>query len=191
MSADDLTRIIQQAQQGNREAVARLYDTYVDAIYRYVVHRVPTKEDAEDVTAEVFLNMVKRLPNYQVTGAPFEAWLYRIAAALIADFYRKARRRPEAELSERLSDHSPAPEEQVQRLQEVEAARAALQELNEEQQTIVFLRFRERKSHEEVAQILGKSVDAVRSAQYRALTRLAGLLGSEGKARHYLRGQDD
>jgi RNA polymerase sigma-70 factor (ECF subfamily) len=164
MSVDDLAQIIQRAQQGDRDAV--------------------------DLTAEVFLNMVKRLPGFHRTGAPFEAWLYRIASALIADFYRKAGRRPEAELAEWLSDYSPQPEEQLQRQQEIESARAALQELSEEQQTIVFLRFRERKSHEEVAQILGKSVDAVRSAQYRALSRLAALLGSEGKARHYLRGED-
>ena len=190
MSLDDLAQTIQKARHGNREAVAMLYDRYVDQIYRYVLHRLPTIEDAEDVTAEVFLTMVRRLPDYQMTGAPFEAWLYRIAAALIADHYRKAGRRPETELSEWLSDHSPLPEEQIQRMEELEAAQAALQELNDEQRTIVFLRFRERKSHEEVAQILGKSVNAVRSAQYRALTRLAGLLGSEGKARHYLRGKD-
>jgi RNA polymerase sigma-70 factor (ECF subfamily) len=191
MSSDELTRIIQRAQRGDREAVATLYDRYVDVIYRYLIHRIPTKQDAEDLTAEVFLNMVKRLPDYRHTGAPFEAWLYRIAAALMADFYRKAGRRPETELTEWLSDYSPLPEEQLQRQQEIEAARVALQDLSEEQQTIVFLRFRERKSHEEVAQILGKSVDAIRSAQYRALSRLASLLGSEGKARHYLRGEDD
>ena len=191
MSVDDLARIIRDAIRGDQSAVATLYDTYVDVIYRYVVHRVPRKEDAEDVTAEVFLNMVRRLPDYRLTGAPFEAWLYRIAAARVADFYRKIGRRPETELTEWLSDHSPLPEEQVQRQQEIDAARAALEELNEEQQTILFLRFRERKSHDEVAQILGKSTDAVRSAQHRALSRLADLLGSEGKARHYLRGKDD
>jgi RNA polymerase sigma-70 factor (ECF subfamily) len=152
---------------------------------------VPRKADAEDLTAEVFLAMVQRLPDYRQTGAPFEAWLYRIASSQIADLYRKAGRRPETELTEWLSDRNPLPEEQVQRQQEIEAARAALQALSEEHQTIVFLRFRERKSHEEVAEILGKSVDAVRSAQYRALSRLADLLGSEGKARHYLRGTDD
>ena len=191
MPVDYPDNLVERAQQGDQEAVALLYETYIDMIYRYVVHRVPRKEDAEDLTAEVFLNMVKRLPQYRITGAPFEAWLYRITAAQVAEFYRRAKRRPEVDLPEALSDHSPLPEEQVQRQQEIEAARAALQELNEEQQTIVFLRFRERKSHEEVAQILGKSVDAVRSAQYRALSRLAALLGTEGKARHYLRGEDD
>lgn len=167
-----------------------LYDAHVDAIYRYVRFRVPTLADAEDLTAEVFLNMVKRLPTYRVTGAPFEAWLYRIAAALIADFYRQLKRRPQAELSEMLHDTKPSPEEQMQQAQDMAMLRQAWQELNTDQQTILFLRFRERKSHEEVAEITGKSVDAVRNAQHRALARLAARLGSEGKARHYLRGQD-
>lgn len=188
---DDLSQIIGRAQQGDQDAVAMLYDSHVDTIYRYILQRIPTVEDAEDLTAEVFLQMVKRLPDYRVTGAPFEAWLYRIASTRIADFYRRAGRRTEVELNETVSAHDPLPDEQVQRQQEIEAARAALTKLNEEQQTILFLRFRERKSHEEVAQALGKTVDAVRSAQYRALSRLAALLGSEGKARHYLRGSHD
>lgn len=53
--------------------MALLYETYVDMVYRYVVHRVPVVDDAEDLTAEVFLNMVKRLPQYRRTGAPFES----------------------------------------------------------------------------------------------------------------------
>lgn len=167
-----------------------LYDAHIDAIYRYVRFRIPTTADAEDLTAEVFFNMVKRLPDYRSTGAPFTAWLYRIAAALIADFYRRAERRPQTELSEMLFDSGPSPEEQVQQVQELEMLQQVWQELSEEHQTILFLRFRDRKSHEEVAAILGKSVDAVRNAQHRALSRLATLLGSKGKARHYLRGKD-
>lgn len=190
MSPDETKQVIARAKEGNEDAVAALYDTHFDAIYRYVRYRVPTTADAEDLTAEVFLNMVKRLPNYRPTSVPFEAWLYRIATALIADFYRRAARRPQAELSEVLSDSAPSPEEQVQQAQEEAVLRQAWRELNDEQQTILFLRFRERRTHEEVAGILGKSVDAVRNAQYRALSRLAGLLGSEGKARHYLRGSD-
>ncbi len=191
MSTDELDRIVQRAQKGDENAVAVLYETHIDAIYRYLAYRLPTAADAEDLTAEVFLNMVKRLPTYRQTGVPFEAWLYRIASALIADFYRHRERQPEVDLADSLADSSPMPEEQLQQQQEVERLRRALQALSDEHQMILFLRFRERKSHEEVAQTLDKTVDAVRSAQHRALSRLATLLGSEGKARHYLRGEHD
>jgi RNA polymerase sigma-70 factor (ECF subfamily) len=188
---DTLRQLIERAQHGDEDAVATLYETYSEIIYRYVFYRVPTTADAEDLTAEVFLNMVKQLPRYRMTGVPFEAWLYRIAAARVADFYRHSGRRVQVELSETLGDSTPLPEEQILRQQEIDTLRSALEQLGEEHQTILFLRFRERKSHEEVARILGKTVDGVRSAQHRALSRLADLLGSEGKTRHYLRGQDD
>jgi RNA polymerase sigma-70 factor (ECF subfamily) len=190
ISHDEFQQIVARAQQGDENAVGVIYDTYIDALYRYIRYRTPTTADAEDLTTEVFLSMIQRLPTYRPTGAPFEAWLYRMAAALIADFYRRAGRRIHVELSENLSDGTPSPEEHMQAEQEIETLQQACQELNDEQQTILFLRFHERRSHEEVAHILGKSVDAVRNAQHRALSRLATLLGSEEKARHYLRGQD-
>jgi len=151
---------------------------------------VPVAEDAEDLTAEVFVKMVEGLPNFQYTGAPFESWLYRIAAARIADLHRYTYRRPETELSESITSGEDAPEERIQQEQELETLRAALSRLSEEYQTILILRFIERKSHEEVANIMAKSVSAVKTLQHRALNRLAWLLGTNGKIRHYLRGKE-
>jgi len=172
----DIPALIVSAQQGKSEAVAALYQTFAQPIYRYILYRVPTVSDAEDLTAEVFVKMVEGLPKYQITGAPFEAWLYRIAAARIADFFRRASRRPQTELPETLSTDDPLPEESVLNRQELERLRAAVRQLSEEHQSILILRFVERKSHEEVAAILDKSVTAVKSAQHRALSQLASLL---------------
>ncbi len=184
----DIPALVIQAKRGDRRAVALLYQIHAQRIFRYIVTRVPTVADAEDLTADVFMRMVKELPRYQVTGAPFEAWLYRIAAARVSDFFRQERRRPQAELSETLSDPAALPEEQVLQRQTLEHVRAALRQLPEDQQLILVLRFVERKSHEEVAAVLGRSVSSVKSAQHRALVRLTELLSSLQKARHYLRG---
>lgn len=186
-----LDSLIQQARQGNAAAVSALYREFSPAIYRYVAYRVPTEADAEDLTAEVFLKMVEALPAYQPTGAPFEAWLYRIAAARVADFHRRVNRREVTALSDTLADDAPAPEEQLQQLGEHATLRDALAQLSDEHQLILLLRFVENKSHREVAQVLGKSESAVKTAQYRALTRLTELLGRADKARHYLRGKHD
>lgn len=191
MTTLDTQQLIQQAQQGDSQAMTVLYQTYADMIYRYIFYRVPTTSDAEDITADVFLKMVEGLPSYRFTGAPFEAWLYRIAAARIADFYRRAQRRPQDELTDNLRDSHPAPEEQLQVQQEVENLREVFQQFNEDEQSILILRFVERKSHKDVATALGKSVAAVKSAQHRILVQLASLLGSEEKVRHYLRGSDE
>jgi RNA polymerase sigma-70 factor, ECF subfamily len=190
--AQDITQqTILQAQQGNQAAVAQLYQMYAQQIYRYVSYRVPTEADAEDITADVFIKMIEGLHSYRVTGAPFEAWLYRIAAARIADFHRRGRRRPQTELSETLSTGDPSPEEQLHEQQEVAFLRQALSSLGSDQQSILVLRFIERKSHQEVAEILGKTVSAVKSIQHRALVQLATRLGTQGKVRHYLRGIDE
>ncbi|HLV36139.1 MAG TPA: sigma-70 family RNA polymerase sigma factor [Spirillospora sp.] len=190
MSAD-LERVIKRARRGDEKAITTLYELHADAIYRYILYRVPTSADAEDLTAEVFLRMVESLPNYNIRGVPFEAWLYRIAAARIADFYRQNKRQPQAELNETLADDVPLPEDQIQQRQEIQTLREALRKFSEEEQTILLLRFVERKSHREVANILGKTTNAVKAAQHRALVHLAALLGSEDKVRHYLRGDDD
>ncbi len=188
MSTGDLKQVIGRARQGDAEAISLLYETHVDAIYRYIYYRVPTAEDAEDLTAEVFLRMVESLPRYTITAVPFQAWLYRIAAARVADFYRRGKRHVQTELDESLTDNLPLPEDQLQRQQEVETLRRAISTFSEDEQTILVLRFIEHKSHQQVAEVLGKSANAVKAAQHRALVQLAALLGSEEKVRHYLRG---
>lgn len=180
-----------QAQKGDTEAVSLLYQHHAQQIYRYMAYRLPTPADAEDLTADVFIRMVEGLGGYKPTQVPFEVWLYRIAAARVADFYRQFGRYKPLDLTDFLEDGAPLPEEVLEQDQSVQLLRTALGRLSEEHQTILVLRFVERKSHEEVAAILNKSVTAVKSAQHRALNVLAEHLGTEQKIRHYLRGEHE
>ncbi|MBC7869479.1 MAG: sigma-70 family RNA polymerase sigma factor [Chitinophagaceae bacterium] len=191
MTSPEIHQTIRRAQQGDDAAITSLYERFAPLIYRYIYYRVSSTADAEDLTTEVFIKMVEALPRYKLTGAPFEAWLYRIAFARVVDFRRRAERRPLADLSDEMADSKPNPEEQVSRRLEVEALRKALRQLTDEQQHILILRFIEQKSHQEVAEVLGKSMTAVKSAQHRALIQLVAALGSEEKVRHYLRGGGD
>ena len=190
-NAADVHDLIRRAQRGDTTAVGALYHLYAGAIHRYMVLRAPPVEDAEDLTADVFIRMVEGLASYQITQVPFEAWLYRIASARVADFYRRERRAQNTELLDIFPDDGPLPEEALLQEQLLQDVRSALHDLSEEHQTILILRFVERKSHEEVAAILNKSMTAVKSAQHRALSHLTALLGSEQKIRHYLRGTND
>jgi len=149
-----------------------LYRRYVPAITRYIAYRVSDEAVVEDLTAEVFLRMVESLPQYRITGAPFEAWLYRIAATRVADYYRYGDRVP-GQLGETLSSGDPPLELTILEREEFETLRAALRQLTGEQQMILILRFIERKSHREVAAIVGKSERAVAAAQHRALKKLS------------------
>jgi RNA polymerase sigma-70 factor (ECF subfamily) len=186
MTQPEIQAIVLRATQGNREAIAQLYELYAAMMYRYVAYRVSDRTDAEDLTAEIFVKMIEGLPRYRVTGAPFESWLYRIASARVIDYRRRAR--IQHEIPETLGDNAPTPEEHLQDQQEVATLRQALTFLTDEQQDVLLLRFIERKSHQEVADIIGKSVTAVKSIQHRALIELTTRLGSEAKVRHYLRG---
>ncbi len=183
----DIQTLVSRAKRGDRGAVATLYQLYSQKVFRYVVCRVPTNAEAEDITSDVFISMVKGLASYQTTGAPFDAWLYRIAAARVADFYRQDKRRLKVELSENIRDSSPLPEDLIQQNQTLDHLRNMLRQMPEDYQTILILRFVERKSHEEVALLTGKTVQAVRNVQHRALLRLTELLGADHKVRHYLR----
>jgi len=182
--------IIQRAKQGDTVAVSTIYQTYVGVIHRYIAYRVSSEQDAEDLTAEVFVRMVESIGRYEDRGVPFEAWLYRIAATRVADFHRKNKRRPQVELNETLMSDGDLPETHILDQQESKTVREAVLQLTDEEQTILVMRFVERKSHKEVADTLNKSVTAVKSAQHRALVRLSSLLGSDEKARHYLRGRN-
>jgi RNA polymerase sigma-70 factor (ECF subfamily) len=181
--------LIRRAQTGDADAVASLYRQYVAAITRYVGYRVADEAVVEDLTAEVFLQMVEGLPRYRITGAPFEAWLYRIAAARVADYYRSAGREQTEASLETIRSSQPSLELRIQQREELDALRAALRELSDEHQTILILRFVERKSHQEVAHIMNKSTRAIATAQHRALKKLAERLGTNKTGRHYIRGK--
>ena len=77
------------AAQANPAAFADLYDRYYGAIYRFAHRHTGDPIQAEDVTAETFLAALKALPHYQWRGIPFSAWLYRIAATVIAGQHRR------------------------------------------------------------------------------------------------------
>jgi RNA polymerase sigma-70 factor, ECF subfamily len=181
-------QLIKSAKSGDKAAVSQLYERYVDRIYRYVAYRVPI-DDAEDLTAEVFVKMVEGIKSFEYTGAPFESWLYRIASARIADFHRLRARKPLGDMDDNISDSSPQPEEHLMDEQEQKLVREALLMLDADDQELLILRFVERKSHKEVAEILSRNEAAIRTAQHRALKKLAKLLGTSVKAPHYLRGK--
>jgi RNA polymerase sigma-70 factor (ECF subfamily) len=173
---DDERRLIEQAQGGDRAALGELYRRHADAIYRYVRVRVGDPVVAEDLTAEVFLNMLQGLRGYRYTGAPFMAWLYRIAHARTVDHWRRVGRRQETTLPEGLAATGDDPEATVSAHNEWAELVAALSHLTDGQQQVILLRFVEGMSLAQAAAVMGKTVGAVKALQHRALNALARLL---------------
>jgi RNA polymerase sigma-70 factor (ECF subfamily) len=144
-------------------------------IYRYTYARVGDASVAEDLTAQVFLKAFEGLPNYEPRGAPFSAWLYRIAHARTVDYWRQQQRRREVDLFDTLPAREPQPEEVVVAKSEWSAALGLLAQLTDEQRDVIILRFIEEMSLAEVAETLDKTVGAVKALQHRALASLARL----------------
>lgn len=148
-----------------------LYRQYVTKVYRYVYARVSNHADAEDLTSQVFEVVLKRLPTFG-TGGNFNAWLFTIARNKIVDSYRVKRRMvPLDEIQNvPLSDSDPftllAQEETRDRLGKL------LQDLTQDQQELLQLRFAAELSFAEIGMVTGKSEGAVKMSVYRLLDKL-------------------
>jgi RNA polymerase sigma factor (sigma-70 family) len=77
-----------RAKQGDKKAIAVLYDQHHQAVYRYIFYRVSDPAAAEDLAAEVYIRMIRKLPTYRDRGKPILAWLYTIARNLVVDHHR-------------------------------------------------------------------------------------------------------
>jgi RNA polymerase sigma-70 factor, ECF subfamily len=183
MQPSNEQELITQAQKGDEEAVTRLYETYVDAIYEYVSFRVDSKATAEDVTSEVFLRMVRGIASYQNHGIPFRAWLYRIAANLVIDHYRERKKGFAIPLLESHQSDDTDPFDHLARTEEQLRLRVAIRSLPEMYQDLLVLRFVENLSHTEIATIMNKSAAALRAMQHRALKALAEQFEALGENR--------
>jgi RNA polymerase sigma-70 factor (ECF subfamily) len=173
--------LVEKAQEGDGEAFGRLYDAYVDTVYRYIYYRVSSKALAEDLTQETFLRALRRISTFTWQGRDFGAWLVTIARNLVADHFKSSRHRLEVPTGEMLdSDESVAsPEESVLAYLSNRALLDAVKQLNSQQQECVTLRFLHGLSVAETAQIMGKNDGAIKTLQYRAIRTLARLLPAD------------
>lgn len=174
-------RLLQQAQRGDTDAFAALYRTHVQAIYRYVAHRVNDAHLAEDLTGDVFTKALQGLDRYQDQGKPFVAWLYRIAHARVIDHYRRIGRRPaESDLEAEPLPVIPDMDAPMLQREAARTLRAAIAELTDDQQQVIILRFIEGHRIETIAGLMGKQPNAVKQLQHRALRTLASRLARTG-----------
>jgi RNA polymerase sigma-70 factor, ECF subfamily len=170
--------LVRRAQQHDPDAVSELYRRYAGQIYRFCRFRVADEASAQDLTGDIFLNMVEALPRYVIRDTPFAAWLYRLAHDRVVDHYRRLGRRPTADLSESLPDGTPGPEVLAIQHASAERLRAAMTQLSDDYRLVLQLRFMEGYDLAQTAQTMCKSVGATKVLQHRALRRLAQLLGT-------------
>ncbi len=165
--------LIQRAQSGDDSALGEIYHRYAPAVFRYFLFRTNDAAAAEDLTAEVFVRLVSSVHRYRDQGVPFAAWLFRIAHDRAVDHQRYAARHPTETLSDNTVDPRPGPESQVAHQADKDRLSEAMRGLTDDQQLTVQLRFIEGYNLEDTAQIMGKTVGAVKALQHRALQNLS------------------
>src|ERR1700752_826038 len=140
-------RLLIEAAQSDRARFAEVYDRYFDLVYAYVARRTRDRARSEDLSSELFQKALANLPRFKWTGAPFGAWLLRIASNVILD--RAKREGREANLAGDTIHPKPIKEAQQIALEEAER-RARLfrhvDQLPEDQRHVVIMRFGEQQS---------------------------------------------
>lgn len=167
--------VLENARRLEESALSTLVKKSSPFVFRYLYYRSVTREDAEDLTSEVFVRVVSSIKGQK---GYFPAWLIRIAKNLLTDYYRKRGRSRETSLEEIEEPFSDSNKDTKESLHP-DDLRKMLDFLTDEQKEVIILRFIEGNTNEEVAKITNKSVGAIKALQFRALTALREILKKE------------
>ena len=169
LKQDDISALVAAALE-DPAAFGRLYDHYVQPIYRYLYSRTYSVYEAEDITSQTFITAYESLPRYRERGH-FSAWLFRIAQSKMNDHFRSSRREVGLEAAKRIVEKENALRLLIQN-EELTQLRSAIKNLNAEEQDLIRLRYVADLSFAEMADLLGKREDAVKKSVYRLQARL-------------------
>jgi len=172
MRVDSL--IVQDTTHLDKQAPVQIYEQNSPALFRYAYRLLGDSDLAEECVAETFSRFLQAVQNRRGPDQHVNAYLYRIAHNWITDYYRRKTNEP---LDPNLTaDKQDGPFHQVAQWQEQDRVRQALLRLPPEHRQVIVLRFLEEWSHEQIAALLGKTVEATRATQHRALAILRRLL---------------
>lgn len=174
-----LKHLVDRAKSYDTEAFGELYDIYFDKIFAFVYYKIGKRFEAEDIAGQVFLKALENISNFEWRGAPFSAWLFRIASNLVTDYYRSGKYET-VDIEEHQNieiEDGLAPEESAIRELDREELMKAIKTLTDEQQQVIAMRFFAGMTNEEVAQAIDKNVGAIKALQHRAIGALGKILG--------------
>jgi len=169
-------------QSGDDDAVMAVYEEYFSPLFHYTRLKTGDPALAEDIVSEVFVRLIRALGTKSAPHSHLRGWLFRVARNEIATHYQKADKVNIIHLEEWMPAPSETnPETHIGDLMEIHRMRHAIRMLNDEQQEVLILRFGQRLSLKETADIMDKSVSAIKSLQFRAVDTLRGILLQPGR----------
>lgn len=174
--ADEQT-LLADVSRDTPEALRIIYEQYFPPVYQFIRLRINDREQARDIAADVFLDFFTAVKGAQRPQRSLRAWLFRVARNKIYDYYGKTRQFPLATLGEWIPASSGEdPELAFAETYRVERLRQALRRMSAEHQEVLILRFGQGLNLNETADLMDRSVSAVKSLQFRAVEALRALL---------------
>jgi RNA polymerase sigma-70 factor (ECF subfamily) len=167
-------RLLIEAAQHDPSRFAELYENNFHRVYAFVARRVNDRDEAQDVTAEVFHQALKNLGRFQWRGVPFAAWLLRIAANALADRWQRSARSIEVQAEDNFNEQEVPSSGNAVEVERHAMLFQLVDRLPADQRIVVLRRFVDQKSIREIAQELGRSEGAIKQLQFRALETLRG-----------------
>ena len=173
-------QLLVEAAQKDPACFAALYEANFERVYAFIAVRVRNRVEAEDLTSEVFHKALAHLAGFEWRGAPFAAWLYRIAANAIANHSSAAAREREVSVAGDPPEVAALPNRpEIEKVEQRARLFRLVNSLPPDQRRVVRLRFSEEKSVREIAQEMGRTRGAVKQLQFRALGTLRNWLADK------------
>jgi len=160
------------AQRSDSKAFSRLYERFIDPIYRYVYRKTGNREEAEDLTQETFTKVFQGIDGFR-SESSFKTWIYRIATNVVMDHWRRHYKARSVPLEDFLSIDSANPDIEVDKSSG--SVERLLSKLPENYRKVLELRFMKGLSIKETSQHLGITEGNTKVLQYRALKRASEL----------------
>jgi RNA polymerase sigma-70 factor (ECF subfamily) len=173
---DAAERRLIEAAQRDPACFAQLYENNFERIYAFIARRVQDRDQAQDLTADVFHSALKNLSRFEWRGVPFVAWLFRIAAHEITDRGKRVARLEAIKLRE-FPKQDPLTAADLDEVEQRARLFKLVEKLPADQRRVITMRFAQEKSIAEIAKDIGRSEGAIKQLQFRGLQSLRTMVG--------------
>ena len=173
MDAAQAAPLAERARRGDRAALGELCAEFYPRVLKFMHYRVGPRF-AEDLTSEVFLRVVRAIATQ---NGSFAAWVFRIAANVATDQLRSSRARRETSMAEAVLESTASGDEPAAAVGRALDLQRALAQVTDGQRELVTMKFINGLTNAEIAEATGRSPEAIRVLQFRALAALRNILG--------------
>lgn len=157
-----------------------IYEAYYDKIFYFINSRVKKREDAEDLTSLVFEKVLKKLADFKWQGVTITTWIYRIARNAVIDFYRKNNDRKKDSSVEEIGNFIESDDQHIESIliddeEEIKLYKA-LRNFSESDQYLIYYKFFEEMSNQDISELTGMSETNVGTRLHRLRNKLKKII---------------